>query len=397
MVTRRDALKTLFLGSAAAVAGWPRLCLARVPGEGRLVFVFLRGGLDGLAAVAPYGEPAYARVRGELSVAAATGDALKLDGMFALHPQLTHVHAMFLSGECAVLHAVATAYRSRSHFDAQNLLENGTARPHARDAGWLNLALQSVKAGDQPSLSGIALANTAPLVIRGPAPVATWSPSLLPAPDADLLERLVEMYRDDRRLRTALDSALQAQAMLEAPAGESRTAGGAQAFAVVARAAGNFLAQTGGPRIATIDMGGWDTHANQSSELGPLTRNLRMLDRGLDTLKAALGSAWKHTAVVVVTEFGRTVPMNGSRGTDHGTGAAAFVLGGSVRGGRVIADWPGLNQSALYEGRDLKPTADLRSLFKAVLTAQLGVTEAALETSIFPDSVAVKPIEGLFA
>jgi uncharacterized protein (DUF1501 family) len=163
------------------------------------------------------------------------------------------------------------------------------------------------------------------------------------------------------------------------------------------QAAGRFLTQPDGPRVATIDFGGWDTHANQAGDLGPLARNLRQLDRAVVQLKAALGPAWKHTAVLVVTEFGRTVAVNGSRGTDHGTAAAAFALGGAVRGGRVIAQWPGLADRDLHEGRDLRATLDLRALFKAALAAQLGTGESALETKVFPDSRGVRPLEGLFA
>jgi uncharacterized protein (DUF1501 family) len=165
----------------------------------------------------------------------------------------------------------------------------------------------------------------------------------------------------------------------------------------LAKAAGTFLAKADGPRVATIDFGGWDTHANQIGEYSPLTRNLRLLDRGVATLRDALGPVWKQTTVLIVTEFGRTVAINGSRGTDHGTAGVAFVAGGAVRGGRVIADWPGLSDRALHEGRDLRPTLDLRAVFKAALAAQLGLGEAALETKVFPDSRGVKPLEGLFA
>jgi uncharacterized protein (DUF1501 family) len=172
--------------------------------------------------------------------------------------------------------------------------------------------------------------------------------------------------------------------------------GGAQPVIALAKAAGAFLAKADGPRVATIDFGGWDSHANQIGEYSPLTRNLRLLDRALTTLKGSLGDAWKHTAVLIVTEFGRTVAINGSRGTDHGTAGAAFVAGGAVRGGRVIADWPGLSDHALHEGRDLRPTLDLRALLKAALAAQLGVGAAALETKVFPESGGVRALEGLF-
>jgi uncharacterized protein (DUF1501 family) len=393
MATRRDALKTL--GGLVAVAGLPGLALAAAPGtERRLVFVFLRGGLDGLSAVPAYGDPDFSPKRGALAIDApgTTGGALKLDGMFGLSPFLVEVHKLYEVKELAVLHAVASPYRERSHFDAQNLLENGTAKPFGREAGWLNVAL-----AESAGASGLALGPNVPLVLRGPARVSSWSPSVLPAPDPDLLERLAQLYRDDPLLAKPFAAAREAQGLMEGQEGRRGMGGGPQAAVALAKAAGTFLAKADGPRVATIDFGGWDTHANQIGEYSPLTRNLRLLDRGVATLKDALGPVWKQTTVLIVTEFGRTVAINGSRGTDHGTAGVAFVAGGAVRGGRVIADWPGLSDRALHEGRDLRPTLDLRAVFKAALAAQLGLGEAALETKVFPDSRGVKPLEGLFA
>jgi uncharacterized protein (DUF1501 family) len=394
MATRRDALK--FLGGLAACTALPGLALAQgMPGERRLVFVFLRGGLDGLSAVPPHGDPDFARRRGALALAlpGEANGALPLDATFGLHPLLPELHRLYAARELAVLHAVASPYRDRSHFDAQNVLENGTARPYGRDSGWLNLALSdaSRRAG------GVALGASVPLVLRGAAPVSSWSPSALPAPDPDLLERLGKLYRDDALLAKPFAAALDTQALMEGHTARDGAKERATPVALLAQAAGRFLAQAEGPRVATIDFGGWDTHANQGTELGPLARNLRQLDRAVVTLKAALGPAWRHTAVLVVTEFGRTVAPNGSGGTDHGTAGAAFVLGGAVRGGRVIAQWPGLGERDLHEGRDLRPTLDVRALFKAALAAQFGASEAALEQRVFPDSRSVRPLEGLFA
>lgn len=394
MTTRRDVLQSL--GGLAALAALPGLGLAQgAPGERRLVFVLLRGGLDGLSAVPAYGDPDFARRRGELGipVPGQANGALKLDGTFGLHPLLPEMHKLHQSGELAVLHAVATPYRDRSHFDAQNVLENGTARPYGRDTGWLNVALAEVA----PRGGGVALGASVPLVLRGAAPVTSWSPSVMPPPDPDLLERLGRLYRDDPLLAKPFAAAVETQALME---GERMRDGGmggrGTPVGALVQAAGRFLTQPDGPRVATIDFGGWDTHANQAGELGPLARNLRQLDRAMVQLKHALGPAWRHTAVLVVTEFGRTVAPNGSRGTDHGTATAAFALGGAVRGGRVIAQWPGLSDRDLHEGRDLRPTLDLRALFKAALATQLGVSEAALETRVFPDSRGVRPLEGLF-
>lgn len=389
MVTRREVLKTM---GGLAAAGLPALALAALPGtERRLVLVFLRGGLDGLSAVPAYGDPDFIAKRGDLAIAepGSAGGALKLDGFFGLSPYLPEMHKLYEAGELAVLHAIASPYRDRSHFDGQNVLENGTAKPFGRDAGWLSIAL-----AEHAGASGVALGPAIPLLLRGPASVTSWSPSAMPTPDPDLLERLAHLYRDDPLLAQPLAAARQANGMME---GSARGMGaGAQPVVALAKAAGAFLAKPDGPRVATMDFGGWDSHANQVGEYSPLTRNLRLLDRIVATLQSSLGAAWKHTAVLIVTEFGRTVSINGSRGTDHGTAGAALVAGGVVRGGRVIADWPGLSDRALHEGRDLKPTLDMRALLKAALVAQLGAGEAALETKVFPESRGVRMVEGLF-
>jgi uncharacterized protein (DUF1501 family) len=362
--------------------------------------MFLRGGMDGLSAAPPYGDSHYAAQRGPLAVPAAgmPSGALDLDGHFGLSPHLEEMHKLFAAGELTVLHAVASPYRERSHFDAQNLIENGTTRPFGRESGWLNIALAIVdRAGGttQPGTLGFALGPSVPLVLRGPAQIGSWSPSRLPAPDPDLLERLAALYRDDALLSRSFAVAREARAMME---GHDPGSMGSQTLPVLelARAAGEVLSRRDGPRVATIDFGGWDTHISQLGEYSQLTRNLRLLDRSVVALKTALGPVWQRTAVLIVTEFGRAVAPNGSGGTDHGTAGAAFVAGGAVRGGRVISDWPGLGQQALHEERDLRPTLDLRALFKAALAAQLGLGEAALETEVFPDSRTVRPLDGVF-
>jgi uncharacterized protein (DUF1501 family) len=404
MKTRRQALQ--LLGGTAALIGLPGLTFSAAPSEPRandrrLVFMFLRGGMDGLSAVAPFGDSQYALQRGPLALAppGSPGGALNLDSHFGLSPYLEEMHKLFAARELTVLHAVASPYRERSHFDAQNLLENGMIKPFGRESGWLNVALGTAERAGGRTRSGtlgFALGPNVPLVLRGPAQIGSWSSSKLPAPDPDLLERLAALYRDDALLSRSFSVAREAQAMTEShdPGGM-----GSRASPVVelAKAAGEILSRPDGPRVATIDFGGWDTHISQQGEYSQLTRNLRLLDGSVTMLKTALGPVWQHTAVLIVTEFGRAVAPNGSGGTDHGTAGAAFVVGGAVRGGRVISDWPGLGQRALYEERDLRPTLDLRALFKAALAAQLGLGEAALETEVFPDSRAVRPLEGVFA
>ncbi|MBC7769027.1 MAG: DUF1501 domain-containing protein [Phycisphaerales bacterium] len=381
--------RRLLLAAGGAALSFPALSWAQAGGAKKLVLVVLRGGLDGLAALAPIGDPDYTRVRGRLAQA----DALALNGMFALHPRLPKFNALYQAGELLPVHACATPYRERSHFDAQNVLESGAAQPFGRDSGWLNAALGtlSTSAGRE---RGLALSAQAPLVLRGPNAVATWSPSALPAPASDTIARVMDLYeRSDPALATALHGAIAANSLVDGADGAG--ARGPRAVSALARVAATFLRQTDGPTAAVVEMSGWDTHANQGLEQGPLARNLGALDDGLDTLKTELGPAWRDTLVVIITEFGRTAAPNGAGGTDHGTAAAAFLAGGVVAGGRVLSDWPGLSAGALLERRDLRPTTDLRAVLKGALADHLRVSSAALGRDVFPDSAALAPIQGL--
>lgn len=414
-ITRRSFLESgVFVGASALVAS--RLAFANAPTDSRFVFVLLRGALDGLSAVPPVGDPAYAGLRGQIALAKSGEDAaLPLDGTFALHPALKFLHASYAAKELTVLHAVASPYRERSHFDGQNVLENGGAVPHGLASGWINRAISALPAAR--GAGGVALGANVPLAMRGPAEVASWSPTRITALDDDTLARLTDLYSGDallsRRLAEALESdaiANEAQAaanaeeetdMTSAPAedvvqrdAKQRRNAGAR-FTETARAAAGFLKRDDGPRVAMFDTSGWDTHANEGGAQGQLALRLRGLDASLAALKETLGPVWRNTAVLIATEFGRTAAINGTRGTDHGTGAAAFLLGGAVSGGRVLADWPGLSRGALYEGRDLRPTRDLRVVMKGVLRDHLGVTATALEGKVFPESGGVRAVEGL--
>jgi uncharacterized protein (DUF1501 family) len=422
-----------FLTASALAAGGAlmtsRLAFASAETSSRFVFIILRGALDGLTAVPPYGDADYARLRRELAIPApgAANGAIKLDNTFGLHPNLRFLGDSYAARELLVFHAVASPYRERSHFDGQDVLENGFVRPHASQSGWLNRALAAVPVSSRKEL-GVALGQNVPLVMRGPAPVASWSPSKLAALDEDTLERITDLYACDPLLSKRLADALSADAIAKEArddvdasmtqmaepgadgAGNASAGGASQVLAKrekgkvaagaryveVIRAAASFLRQDDGPRIAVFDATGWDTHANEGGAQGQLATRLGALDAGLRTLKEQLGATWKDTAVLVATEFGRTAAINGTRGTDHGTGAAAFLLGGAVQGGRVMADWPGLSATALYEGRDLKPTLDLRSVMKGVLSEHLHVASTALENDVFPDSSKVRALGGLF-
>jgi uncharacterized protein (DUF1501 family) len=396
-ITRRQFLQRATL--AAAGTALPQLLWANAATDARFVFVILRGALDGLAAVAPYGDPSYARVRGELALASpgATETSRKLDGMFSLHPSLAKLHARYAAGELAVVHAVASPYRDRSHFDAQDLLENGTQVPHGASDGWLNRALSALpsarKGGEQFAM---AFAQNVPLVLRGPRQVGSWAPSRMPDADVDTLNRMAEMYAGNQYFASRLQAAMAADDMAASSGmdGMTERRDPLGNVGVIAAAAGRML-RGSDARMAVIEANGWDTHANQGAERGLLATRLTALDSALDILRTELGPAWQKTVALVATEFGRTVAVNGTRGTDHGTGACAFLVGGAVKGGRVIADWPGLASSSLYEGRDLKPTTDLRSLFKGVLIEHMAIDEAQLEAKVFPASKIAKPMSGL--
>jgi uncharacterized protein (DUF1501 family) len=389
--------RTLLAASAGAAAlSLPVFAFGQAHAtDKRLLVVILRGGMDGLSAVPAIGDPAYASLRGRLALPrSGQGVALPLDDMFALHPNLPKLHALYRAGELLPIHACATAYRERSHFDAQNVLETGAAAPFARTEGWLNQALGALPRA-RPEM-GMALSAQAPLILRGPTPVATWSPSGMPDVNTDTMSRLLALYdARDPALAHALESAMSANLVaMDSGAGDMNGRGGRN-IVPMAQIAARFLKDANGPIAAVMETTGWDTHANQGVEQGVLARNLAQLDNGVDAFKTEMGGEWRNTVVIIATEFGRTGAPNGGGGTDHGTGAAAFLSGGAVNGGRVLTDWPGLAQGALHEGRDLRPTTDLRSVFKGVLADHMRISAAALDRDAFPDSSGVRTTQDL--
>ena len=388
MINRRDILKGAGLGALASA--YPGLVLAKAETDARFVLVILRGAADGLALAAPYGDGSYQRIRGELALPnpGQEGGVLKLDGLFGLHPALQGVYDEFRAKRAVVLHAVASPYRDRSHFDGQDVLENGAASVGSLRDGWLNRALAPL-GGSLGSEAAIAMAQNTPLVLRGENSVTSWAPSRLPDADDSTLARLQDLYAGDEFFAVRLAQALRSQQIAMAEAGMDRMrprSRDAEHVLAMMQATARFLTADAGPRIAVVETSGWDTHANQGTTGGLLFNRLEGLDAGLTALKTGLGKTWSDTVVAIVTEFGRTVAVNGTRGTDHGTAAAAIVMGGGVNGGRVVADWPGLRPADLYEGRDLMPTTDVRSLFKSILAEHLEVPEAFVERAVFPDS-----------
>ena len=398
LVTSRRAL---LLGGAsiAASAYLPTFARAADGRDPRLIVVILRGALDGLATVAPIGDPDYAALHGSIALSRDGPHAgLMLDGFFALHPAMPEFARMYRDKRAAVVHAVATPYRDRSHFDGQDVLESGFAGAGRVQSGWLNRALEVLPRGERV-MSALAVGPTTPLVLRGAAPTVGWAPVTLPQADDDTAMRLVDLYHHrDPALATALAQGLQLDKVAQ---GEdmkpTRGANGIAAMRLVARGAAKLMAADDGPRIAALAFDGWDTHANEGGAVGRLAQLLGGLDGALAEFESGLGTRWRDTVVVVATEFGRTARINGTDGTDHGTGTIALVAGGAVKGGRVISDWPSLKPASLYEGRDLAPTTDLRAVFKGLLHDHLGIAERVLADSVFPDSAAVRPMQGLVA
>ena len=389
----------LLLGGAsfAAWAYLPKFARAADGRDPRLIIVILRGALDGLATVAPTGDPDYAGLHGSIALASSGPNAATpLDSFFALHPAMPEFARMYRQKQAAVVHAVATPYRERSHFDGQDVLESGFAGPGRVQSGWLNRALEVLPRGDRV-MSGLAIGPTTPLVLRGAAPTVAWAPVALPQAAEDTAARLLELYRHrDPALGTALTQGLQldkaAQGDDMKPKPGTNSAG---AMKLVARGVAKLMSADDGPRIAALAFDGWDTHANEGGPVGRLAQLLGGLDGALAEFETGLGAHWRDTVIVVATEFGRTARINGTAGTDHGTATVALLAGGAVKGGRVISDWPGLKPANLFEGRDLAPTTDLRAVMKGVLHDHLGLAERVLAEQVFPDSARVKPMQGL--
>ena len=374
--------RTLITRAALAGAGLslPSIAFAAAPTDRRFIFIILRGAMDGMHVVMPVGDPSYAPLRGQLADPNG-GAPVKLDAMFSLHPALAGTAAMYAGGEALFVHAVASPYRERSHFDGQNVLETGGTAAYVLSDGWLNRALPLIPHARE----AVAITSTVPMALRGKAPVTSYAPSALPPASDDLLSRVAGLYAGDPQLHSLWSQAMDARTMAGADADKKVNP------ATLGKLTATFLTKPDGPRIAVIEVQGWDTHAQQA---GRLNTQLKQLDALLVALKAGMGPDWSKTVVLAATEFGRTAAVNGTGGTDHGTGGAAILAGGAVKGGRVVADWPGLRGSDLYEKRDLKPTLDLRAVMAGVLAGQFGIDPGRMG-AVFPNASGLRPVEGL--
>ena len=385
-ISRRSALLGL---TAAWTMGSASLALAAAPTDKRLVVVILRGALDGMAAVVPYGDADLVRLRPGLvpPQPGQPGGLLDLGGFYGLHPALAGMHDLYKAGQLLPVHAVAGPYRSRSHFDAQDYLESGA--DERLSSGWLNRAVEAMPG--HKANTALAVGVTVPLMLRGMAAVSTYAPTGYQALSPELYARIADLAHDDALLGPVVTEGLADRGFSAGTLSGLQQSGDRNAVANVASAAGKLLAAADGPRVAVLEGGGWDTHAAQAQRL---VAPLKQLDAGVTALKQSMGSAWEQTAVLVLTEFGRTARVNGTGGTDHGTGSVAFVTGGAVAGGRVAGTWPGLSDGQLFENRDLAPTTDARALAMALLVDHLGVPAAAMP-AVFPGSGGVTAQSGL--
>ena len=400
-----DLSRRRVLLAGGAVFGWsylPKFAHAASGRDPRFITIVLRGALDGLAAVAPVGDPNYARLHGSLALSV-SGDhaALPLgDGFFALNPAMGNFARLYGAKQASVIHAVASPYRERSHFDGQDVLESGQPGPGSTASGWLNRALEALPKGERAnSRNGLGIGAVMPLILRGGARVSGWVPTQMPPADDDLALRVMDLYtHSDPALGAALSQGLDIEKIAAREKSAQQNGGGENVYMRrVAEGAARLIAASDGPRIAALAFDGWDTHANEGGATGRLAMLLGGLDGAIEAFEKGLGEAWKDTIIVVVTEFGRTARINGTTGTDHGTGTVAFLAGGALAGGKVVADWPGLGDAQLYQNRDLRPTADLRAVLKGLMADHLGLPRAVLDQKVFPDSGGAAPMRGLVA
>jgi uncharacterized protein (DUF1501 family) len=388
LLRRRTAL--LGLG-AALTLGRASVAFAAGTSTKRLVVINTMGGLDGLSLVAPYGDPNLAKLRSQIMAPqpGQPGGMFDLGGFYGLHPAMPNLYAMFQEGQAAMVHAVGNEDSDRSHFQGQDYLQGGV--PETTSSGWLNRLASLVPAA--PGMqSGINMSNSSPLLVRGASILAGWAPDPFPQISPGFVGALVSLLQPDPLLGPAYSVGFEDRSSFNADFASQPIPQGLSQLQTLAFAAGDILSNPNGPRIAAIATPSFDTHDQQVSRL---QSGLSDLDGAILHLKTALGSAWADTVVLTMTEFGRTAYANGDPtcGTDHGTAFAVLLAGGAVNGGKVYGQWPGLSSSQLYQGRDLAPTADFRSVAMGVLQGHLGISGSGL-AQVFPAS-GVSPMGGL--
>lgn len=368
-----------FLGMGAYLLGAsafaPAIAFANIASDARFIFIIQRGAADGLNSLIPYGDPNYTKLRPELAIK----DGQKLDGMFALHPALQNIGTLYAQNQALLVHATASPYRERSHFDGQNILEGGFSRAYQSEDGWINrfLAMAPHNGADP-----IAFAPTIPLALRGKNSVTSYYPSQMPQANDDFLSRIGAMYENDPQLYNLW---LKAAALKDMGAID-----GNLNPQKIGQMVGEFMNKPNGARFAMLETTGWDTHSAQNTRL---QNGLKSLDDLIGAIKTNLGDNWQNTTILIATEFGRTAAQNGTNGTDHGTASCAYLLGGAIKKSKIIADWPGLGAGNLYENRDLKPTTDLFGFICASLGQTYNIEPQKIAQNVFGLAGAIKPIQ----
>jgi uncharacterized protein (DUF1501 family) len=408
---RRALMSALGLGITVEFVGGRAFAASQgAEAKKKLVVIVCRGGLDGLTLSPPVGDPNYAALRGAIAVAGfgQPDGALKLDDTFGLHPSMPATHALALKGQARIVPAVATPDRERSHFEAQDVLESGMPVVYGANSGWLNRALLAM--GPSGSVKAISIGPTAPLILRGPVEAASWSPGGAADRDHRLPGILMDLYKSDPLLGPALASGVATESMAKTATASAAMGGvgaplepvtaanyarqGLPAARKLGATLAAFMTQPDGKQVAAVSVDGFDSHANQTALL---TTRLAYVDAFIDGFSTGMGPAWTDTVVVLATEFGRTARVNGTAGTDHGTASTALLIGGGLKRGGIVGDWPTLAQNRLFENRDTAPTLDMRGVFKGVLRDHLGVDRAKLDSVVFPGSGGVAPVEGMVA
>lgn len=381
---RRHFLQGCVGGVGLSLAGAPAAWAQQAPPT-RLLLVLLRGGMDGLCAVPPVQDSDYTRLRPNTAV----GNALPLAQGFGLHPALSGLHSLWQSGQLAVVHSTGFRYSGRSHFEGQDIMQSGVLKPYASGTGWVGRAMEAAH-----SSAGVSISIPMPLILRGNPNATTQFPNWMPPLTASTTDELQQLWQGDAALapyakpiQTANQQQMQAG---RADFKEART------LQALARLAGQEMAADDGPRVGLLDSRhGFDTHASQGANTGSHAEQLKELDRAITQYQHAMGAQWKNTLVLTVTEFGRTVAENGTTGTDHGVGSCCFLAGGVLTESKVYADWRGLKDKHLFEGRDLPVTIDVAAVYALALERLFGLSAQRIQSAVLEHEPSAH-LKGLF-
>jgi len=362
--------------ASSSLSLWTGPLTAKGSDEKRFVFILLRGGMDGMGALPPIGDKTFTSLKGRDT---SYDDYHKLDGDFALHPSLKHMHSLYKDKQAIFVPAMASPYRTRSHFDAQDLLEYGTASKTSLRSGWLARVANNTTGSKE---TAVAISNSLPIGLQGSNKTLAWAPARFRGPEDTFLNRLSSLYENNPAMAKSLQMAIKSEKIADSMSMGAKSGKAARKdFVELNKAAGRFLTTKDGPTLAMLEMGGWDTH---SSQVTRLKQQFDTLDSGIAALQDSLGKEWENTVIFVSSEFGRTANYNGTAGTDHGTAGTGFLLGGAVKGGRIYGDWPGLKTSALYRERDLMPANNCYSVIGGLMHDHLGFDSKEVRSSILP-------------